>query len=214
MGTSCRWCNDLASGPGHACAEHSHPQKPCLCACHAIKSFSCLFLKPGTRSHDHGCGMSCRWCEDFACIDTRWWDCQPRLTEAGAPSCVYTPNNNGTATIQCPEVSTQPAQRPSCGLVGEHTARHDCMRLHAQDRHNPRMCMRKHTDDMARGRASTCASPHASGPGEQVLLQCEDRVCIEAWHCCRARQVSYLRLAMWQPTQAPWSASAPPTVTL
>ena len=48
--------------------------------------------------------LMCRWCPDFACIDTRWWDCNPAPIGLQTPSCVYTPYNNGSALIQCPSV--------------------------------------------------------------------------------------------------------------
>lgn len=60
-------------------------------------------------AHPLSAGALRRWCPDFACIDTRWWDCQPQLAGAHAPSCVYTPSpGNNTASVRCPTVRPAP----------------------------------------------------------------------------------------------------------
>ncbi|KAK9803436.1 hypothetical protein WJX73_000731 [Symbiochloris irregularis] len=65
-------------------------------------------------------GDTCSWCQHFACIDTRWWQCAPQ--DVGGPTCVFTPHaNNGTATVLCPSGESRTAPMSSQALPNSST---------------------------------------------------------------------------------------------
>lgn len=50
-------------------------------------------------------GQQCGWCNDVACLDVSWWECDSSgIAVAGTPNCGVTSYPNGTATVNCPQV--------------------------------------------------------------------------------------------------------------